>query len=126
MDLNVPTQTKVTPEQVIDFVITAVEHMGHGCLSYILTDEQRSTHPGPAYSEKVGQALLAGEEVRVTDRWDYDEEGTLTLDALLKGIGQRADQRGLSPKRLMEFIESDVFDADAAVQYALWDRIVLG
>ena len=32
----------------------------------------------------------------------------------------------MSPSRLLSFIDSDVIDADAAVQYALWEKIVLG
>ena len=66
----------ITDEEVTDLIITAVEHMGAGCLLYQLTDEQREAHPGPAYSMRVAQALLADEEVHVEDCWGYSSSGS--------------------------------------------------
>lgn len=126
MSHEITTTHTLTDQQIIDFVITSVEHMGHGCLAYHLSDAQRDAYPGPAFSEKVAQALLDGGTVEVTDRWDYDERGTLTLTRLLDGISKRSKQRGMDPEELMSFVRSDVIDADCAVQYAIWGRIVLG
>ena len=61
---------------------------------------------------------LCGKTVKLYDIEDEDETWELTLDKLLKGIGRELTN-GMT-------IEDIADDADAALQYALFDEIVYG
>ena len=82
------------------------------------TPEWDAKPKGLPVSQYAAALLLCGKTVKLYDIEDEDETWELTLDKLLKGIGRELTN-GMT-------IEDIADDADAALQYALFDEIVYG
>ena len=63
--------------------------------------------------------LLAGNTVKLYDIEDDGETWDLTLEKLIKGIARDISENGMTLDEIEE-------DADAALQFALFDEIVYG
>ena len=104
---------KITPEQIEDIVVDALECESNYWVGVNNTTPEWVQKPhGLPVSQYACQLLLEGKAVTLFDIEDEDEEWELTLLKLLDGIGMA----------LMDDDDS----ADACLQYALFGKIVYG
>lgn len=125
-ELTITTTVVVDEQHVEDLLVTAVEHMGYGNLSFFDLESNQ-----PLGSRGVTRRICDGERVGVMDRHGYyevhgDEDcvGDFGVHDLLRGIQQHATQRRTTVMALLD--DCDVYDADAIVQYAAFGGVVLG
>lgn len=110
---------KITAENIENIVVSALEC----CSTYWVgvdntTPEWADAPKDLPVSQYCAALLLAGKTVKLYDVEDDSETWVLTLEKLIKGIG-----REISNGFKLSDIEEE---ADAALQYALFDEVVYG
>ena len=107
---------KVNAEQIENIIVDALECQSNYWVGLDNTTKERDNAPDdlPA-SQYATQLILEGNTVRLYDIEDDSEVWDLNLQKLLAGIG----------KAISEGLDLDD-DADAVLQYALFDEIVYG
>jgi hypothetical protein len=116
---EVQITAKITAEDIENIVVDALECVSTYWVGLDNTTPEWAAKPkGLPVSQYAAALLLCGKTVKLYDIEDEDETWELTLDKLLKGIGRELTN-GMT-------IEDIADDADAALQYALFDEIVYG
>lgn len=110
---------KITAENIENILVSALEC----CSTYWVgvdntTPEWKDAPKDLPVSQYCAALLLAGKTVKLYDVEDDSETWILTLKKLIKGIG-----REISNGFKLSDIEEE---ADAALQYALFDEVVYG
>ena len=120
--------------EFVDWVVTAVEHMGYGWSDYDVVDDVYG-HVGAAavlkasgvevrdpdrvpFSMRFAAALLDGRRLTVTDRYGEGYSGTLTRSAVRSAILDRMARYCCE--------DYDVLDADSAMQVAALGEVTFG
>lgn len=111
-----PVIAKITAEQIENIVVNALECQSNYWvgINNATPEWENKPHDLPV-SQYAVQLLLENKSVVLFDIEDEDEEWQLTLGKLLKGIGMAWSEG--------EDIENN---ADAVLQYALFDELVYG
>lgn len=123
---NVAAQTyevqvivKITAENIENIVVSALECSSTYWVGLDNTTPEWDDAPkNLPVSQYCAALLLAGKTVKLYDVEDDSETWELTLEKLLKGIG-REIANGFKISDIEE-------EADAALQYALFDEVVYG
>lgn len=111
---------KITAENIENVVVSALEC----CSTYWVgldntTPEWADAPKDLPASQYCVALLLAGNTVKLYDIEDDGETWDLTLKKLIKGIARDISENGMTLDEIEE-------DADAALQFALFDEIVYG
>ncbi len=114
--LSFPVTASVTAEQIENVVVTALECQSCYWVGIDNTTQEWKNEPDDIpVSQYATQLLLEGKSVTLYDIEDESETWELTLQKLLKGFGLAMTQ------------SYDIEDeADAVLQFALFDEIVYG
>lgn len=117
---DIPTNAiaKVTQEQVDDLLCAAFE----GGITY-WCDSAEVIGGFPEEAEWAHEALTRGASIALHD-FEGEANYILYLDDFLKGIRMAAEHWKQDVVTFLE--EHDADSADAAVQYALFDRLIYG
>ena len=115
---DIPTTAKITQQQVDDLLCAAFE----GGITY-WCDNAAVEGIFPEDATWAHETLTRGCNIALHD-YDDDMNYILTLGDFLKGIRMAANHW---QQDVVTFLEDhDADSADAAVQYALFDRLVYG
>ncbi len=119
--VNVPLE--ITQQDIADIIVTILEGGSNYWLGLDNTQPEYKDKPKDvSLSEWTASLLLDKKVIYLYDIEDKSEKWTLTLDKLIKGIQQNANERPDNSN-----IESfDADDTDCIIQYALFDKIVYG
>lgn len=121
----VGTYTKVislTADNVDSIVVTAFE----GGVNYwcgVKRNEEFADKPSNVpMSTWITHCLLEGKEIVLYDKEETEDDVTLTLEKLLKGVSLNSEKRPHDSD--LENMDADT--ADAIIQYAVFGKLVFG
>lgn len=128
----IPTVANVTQQQVDDLLCTAFEGgITYWCPTFEVLIDGHEAEEYPEGARWGHETLTRGCTIRLTDSesayYNEDEQPdhyVLTLEDFLKGIRMAAAHFRQSVDTFLE--EQDADSADAAVQFALFDKLVYG
>ena len=117
---------KVTEEQIKDIIVDGIETgIGYWAILHNDTDEFEKYYNETelATSEIVGEILLKGGSVKITDIEEGEEpKYDLTLDRLIIGIQKNAEERPYD----CDLDNYDAITCDCIIQYAIFDEVIFG
>ena len=117
---------KITEEQIKNILIDGIESgIGYWAMLHNDTDEFERYYEETdlATSEIIGEILLKGGSVKITDmEEDENPKYELTLERLLVGIQKNAEERPWD----CDLENYDAITCDAIIQYALYDEVIFG
>jgi hypothetical protein len=128
-EISITIKQEVSPENINDLIVTALEGgINYWCRRAIMKRNEDQSYVGvaPENQDKIKYAsdligfggVLVLCDAESSDRWE------LTLENVLKGIQMHCTNKKISVAELMEDYDAD--DADAVVQYALFNELVFG
>jgi len=127
--ISITIEQEIKPEEINDLIVTALE----GGINYWCRKAIKKVDPdgnwfgvAPENQDKIVYAsdligyggVLTICDAESSDKWE------LTLENMLKGIQMHCTNKKVSVAELMDDYDAD--DADAVVQYALFNEIVFG
>jgi hypothetical protein len=128
-EISITIEQEISPEDINDLVVTALEGgINHWCRKAKKKRNADGSWFGvaPENQDKIEFAsdligyngVLTICDAESSDKWE------LTLENVLKGIQMRCTNKKILVAELMDDYDAD--DADAIVQYALFNELVFG
>jgi len=132
-EISITIKQEIKPEEINDLVVTALEGgINYWCRKAVM----KLAHPNnpdnkywgiaPEFEDKIVYAsdLIGYNGVLVLYDAESSDNWELTLENMLKGIQMHCTNKKISVAELLDDYDAD--DADAIVQYALFNEIVFG
>lgn len=120
-EIKITTSTKLNDQDLDDLMCAALEggiNYWCGGVTYKTNEDKVKFEQGFISDSLSKGATLVLADVEGEDTWELDR------DKFLKGIEQHCVNSNIAPKDLRDLHDAE--DADAIIQYAIFDEIVFG